>query len=340
VSAPLGRCSTLSRRGFVQQVASLTALALFGACAAPDRTAPNAPRVRRIGYLSSNSSASVKPNSEIFMQALQDLGYVEGRDIMIDFRIAESVIDRLPGLAAELVALPVDVVLAETGAAAEAAKPVTGTTPVVFVLVPDPVGQGLVASLARPGGSYTGVTTLSGVIAGKRLELLKETVPGLARVAVLWNPTNPPAAIFLRGTEEAAGTLGLETKAFSYRSGAELDAALETIARGGFDGLVMLTSVVPPADTADFAAEKRLPAIYASLDIARAGGLMSLGVNTPALFRKAAGLVDKILKGARPADLPIEHPTQIDFVVNIATAKRLGLAIPDNVLRQATEVIR
>ena len=336
----------LSRRTFIQRVAGLGAATLLTSCGgqlvAPSPTPT--PKLRRIGYLSGNVRASVEAFSEPFRQQLRELGYLEGRDLVIDFRIADNAMDRLPAMAAELIALPVDVIVAEAGPAQRAAKLATTTIPIVFTLSGDPVGAGLVASLARPGGNITGVSTGSVQGAAKRVELLKEAVPGLARVAILWNANQSPEQdVQVNATEQAARVLGLETKALGLRNPAETDAALDAIARQRPDGLLMLPTLSVIRDfghVAEFAAKIRLPAIYSEVQVVRVGGLMHRSPDYAAGHRRAAVLVDKILKGAHPADLPVEEPTQFLFAVNLSAAQRIGLAIPDSVLRQATEVIR
>ena len=336
----------ISRRGFVVRLArfgaaSIAVPALAG-CAAPP-IARETPRLRRIGYLSGNARASVELLSAPFRQQLRELGYVEGRDIALDFRVADNAVDRLPALAAELVSIPVDVLVAEAAPAQLAARDATRTIPIVLVLATDPVGQGLIATLARPSGNITGVTTSSEAVSGKRIELLKEMVPGLRRVGVIWNANNAAMLRLVQETERAGRALGLETVVFGIREPDELDAAVATIAAQHLDGFVMLPGLSIIRDfhqVPELAAKHRLPQAYSDIEIAKAGGLMHLGANFAAMHRRAAGLVDKILKGARPADLPVEQPTEFDLVVNLAMAERLGLSVPDSILRRATELVR
>lgn len=333
----------VSRRAFIQQISGLGALTLLGACDSQGVRPSPTPKLRRIGYLSGLASSAAMNFAGPLRKQLRDLGYVEGRDIVIEFRIAESVNDRLPAMAAELVTLPVDVLIAEANPAQNAAKAATKTIPIVLTLSADPVASGLVTSLARPGGNITGLTTASPQLTGKRVELLKETVPALARIGIIWNANIPSMrTLTVQATEDGARTLGVETQVFDVHNPGELDAAVESMARQKLDGLVMLTGgsiIRDPAQVPDIAAKYRLPQMFSDIEIARAGGLMHFGANYAAIYRRAALMVDKILKGANPADMPIEQPTQLDFIVNLTMARRLGLTIPGSVIAQATEVI-
>lgn len=340
------RVSTgLSRRVFVRRMAGLGAATVLASCvdqlATPSPTPT--PKLRRIGYLTGNASESAMNYAGPFREQLRELGYVEGRDIEIVFRIAENDAGRVPGLATELVALPVDILIAEAGAAQNAAKAATTTIPIVFTLASDPVASGLVTSLARPGGNITGVITASLQTAAKRVELLKEAVPNLARIGIISNANIAGMTTVVQATEDAARILRIETRAFAVRNLGELDTAVETMAREHFDGLVMLTGLSIVRDdhrhVPDIAAKYRLPQMFADIEIVRAGGLMQFGANFAGMYRRAAFLVDKILKGANPGQLPVEQPTEFDFIVNLTMAQRLGLTIPSSVLRQATEVI-
>jgi putative ABC transport system substrate-binding protein len=333
----------MKRRAFIRASAGLmtagAGAAVISACAGPALTA-KAPR--KIGYLSGNARSSVDVTSAPFKERLRELGYVDGRDISIEFRVADNANDRLPAFAEELVKMPVDVILAEAGPAQLAAKKATDTIPIVLVFSTDPIGQGLVASLARPGGNVTGVVTASYAIAGKQVEVLKETVPGLARLAVIGNATNLTMANLLPAVEEAARGMGVTIEAFAVRGPDELDVALTRIAGQRFDAVLMLPalSVVRANDQVPtFASRVGLPAMYSDMQFARAGGLMHMGVNFASLHRRAAEYVDKILRGARPMDLPIEQPTEFDLIVNLAAAQKLGLVIPDGVRRRATEIL-
>ncbi len=332
----------LSRRAFVQQMAGLGAVTFLGACdgqlVTPSPTPT--PKLWQIGYLSGNASAYNYAGP--FRERLRELGYVEGRDIEIVFRVADNDATPLPGMAAELVALPVDVLIAEAREAQLAARDATKSIPIVFTLTSDPVAAGLVKSLSRPGGNITGVITASLQTAPKRVELLKETVPGLARLGIVWNANIAAMRTVVQATEDAARILRMETRAFGAHNAGELDAAVETMAREHFDGLVMLTGLSIVRDhrqVPDLAATYRLPQMFADIEIVRAGGLMQFGANFATIYGKAAFLVDKILRGANPGELPVEQPTEYDFIVNLTMARRLGLTIPTSVIRQATEVI-
>ena len=333
----------LSRRDFVRRIAGVGAVVVLSGCAsssAPTTRPTSQPtKVRRIGYLFGGSSTV---NSEPhFRERLRELGYVEHRDIVFESRTADNVNDRLPGLLSELIGLPVDVLVTQESPATLAATRATRTTPIVFIRVQDPVGQGMVASLARPGRNITGV---AGFSAGpKGLELLQATVPGLKRIAVLLNANNPQVGTLSPVVQEAARVLGLELQAFSLRTSDELETALESIARSRPDALWVNASFTLARDLAqipDFAAKHQLP-LNCSTDapFVRAGCLMAVGSNFPSQARRGAELVDRILKGAHPADLPVEVPTQLDVIVNLAAADRIGLTIPDSVLRQATEFV-
>lgn len=334
----------MRRRAFVRQAAGMTALAVLGGCSELVGTAPQPPKIRRIGYLSGNSTVTSSRGIDVVRQTLSELGYVEGRDFVIEIRISDGLIDPLPAMAAELVAQPVDVLVAEAAPAALAAQQATATIPVVFLLVPDPVELGLVTSLARPGGNVTGVPSNSTALSGKKLELLKDAIPHVARVAGLWRSNNPGQVLALEETRAAARALGLEIEAFGVPLGSpgELDKQLEIIAKGHFDALLVMPqfTVAINGKIVDFAGRIGLPQMYSNLEFVRAGGLMALAPDYFVLSQRTAGLVDRILKGARPADLPVEQPTQFEFVVNLAMARRIGVTIPDSVLRQATEVIR
>ncbi|TMG49082.1 MAG: ABC transporter substrate-binding protein [Chloroflexi bacterium] len=333
----------MNRRGLLRAAAGLWAatagVSVIGGCA------PGASRVaalRRIGYLSGNTQQSADKGSGPFRERLRELGHMEDRDISIVFKIADNVNERLAGYAAELVGMPVDVLLAVATSAQLAAKKATSTIPIVLVLSADPVGQGLVANLAHPGGNITGLVTGSLSVTGKQVELLKETVPGLARLAVIGNATNTTMTSLLPAVEDAARVMGMTVQAFPVSSPDELDSALDRIAAQRLDALLVLPalSLVRADDQIPaFANKVGLPQIYADIEFARAGGLLHYGANFAAQHRRAADYVDKILKGARPADLPIEQPTEFDLIVNPAAAKKLRLTIPDSVMRRATEFV-
>jgi putative ABC transport system substrate-binding protein len=303
-----------------------------------------AAKVARIGYLA--GSLAARPHlQEAFRQGLRDLGYVEGRNVVIEYRDAEGNFERLPALAAELVALKVAVILAPTTLAALAAKQATRTLPIVFTVAADPVTSGLVNSLARPGGNVTGLSILAPELVGKRLELLKQAVPGVSRVAVLWQPGGLGKRTekdMLKEAEVAARALGVRLQFVEARGPADFDRAFSDMTRARAGALTVLTSAMffnERRRLVDLAAEKRLPAVYGGRDFVDAGGLMSYGPNQADLNRRAATYVDKILKGAKPGDLPVEQPTKFELVINLKTAKALSLTMPQSVLGRADEVI-
>ena len=320
-------------------------LLALGAAALASPLTPHAQpqtKVWRIGFLTPYPSGNDR-DLEVFKQQLRDLGHVEGKTIAIDYRSAEGKYDRLPGLAAELVGRNVDVILSDRGTpTVTAARNATNTIPIVFVGVADPVGQGIVASLARPGGNVTGATIQSRDTAGKSLALLKEIVPSAKRVAILSNPTNPGLSLVLNEMQTAAKTLRLEITVVNAGTPAEFDRAFAEIVRNRAAGLVILADALFHSETgrlATLAARHRMPTMGGSNAIPESGGLMSYGPNRLDMVRRAAILVDKILKGAKPADLPVEQPTQFELVLNKRTAKDLGLKIPNSILVQATKVI-
>jgi ABC-type uncharacterized transport system substrate-binding protein len=298
-------------------------------------------KIPRIGYLTADSrSAHADVRAEAFREGLRELGYVEGRNIVIEWRNAEGKLDRLPALAAELVRLKVDVIVTGGPTATRPVKEATSTIPVVMTQDSDPVGNGFVASLARPGGNITGLSNLAQEISGKRLELLKEIVPKLSRVAVLGVSTNPGNSQSLRETELAAGALGVQIQYLDIRDSKDIDAALRTASKGRADAVLVLNF---PGNISrgipDLAVKNRLPAIYYNSTIVDGGGLMSYGASINDLDRRAATYVDKILKGTKPADLPVEQPKKFEFIINLKAAKQIGLTIPPNVLARADRVI-
>jgi putative tryptophan/tyrosine transport system substrate-binding protein len=298
--------------------------------------------VPRIGVLSVSSSAveASLHHLEAFRQGLRDLGYVEGQNIAVEYRFAEGQEARLAAHAAELVRLPVDVLVTRSAPAAHAARRATSTTPIVFMNVNDPVGQGIVASLAWPGGNVTGLSTLSSELSGKRLQLLKEAVPGLRRVAVVWNAANPGMALQFRETQDAARELELELHSLEVRGPDDVDRVIAAALEERAEGLVVLsgTPMRYPTQIVDFGVTHRLPAIYAEPTLVKAGGLMSYGPHYRAMARQAATYVEKILKGAKPADLPVEQATRFEFVINLKAAKRLGITFSPALLVFADEV--
>lgn len=298
-------------------------------------------KVIRIGVLT-QAVASSSPLAEAFRQGLKALGYVEGQNIAFEYRYAAGRADELPVLAAELVRLKVDLIVTESNVAALAAKHATQTVPIVMAVAGDPVKAGVVGSLARPGGNITGLTLMHPELSGKRLQLLKETVPKTTLVAVLWNPTDPAAADYLRETEVAARSLGMKIYAIEVRAPVELDAAFKAVSGANPGAFFTIPGGMFEDNKArilEFARKSRLPGVFPNRVYAEAGGLMSYGSNLAANFQQAAVFVDKILKGAKPADLPIEQPTKFELVINLKTAKALGLVIPASVLTRADERI-
>jgi putative ABC transport system substrate-binding protein len=327
-----------TRRVFIGTLAGGLLAAPFPAHAQP------AGKVSRIGYLSATSGTSSPHLREAFRQGLRDLGWVEGQTLVIEYRWAEGRFERLPDLAAELVRLKVDLIVAAPASPALAARNATGTIPVVFMGAADPVGIGLVASLARPGGNVTGLSySVGSSIFAKDLELLKEAVPKLRRVAVLSNPASPSQPLAISEIKGAARSLGLQLQTLEARGPGEFDGAFAAMARERAGALfVVQDPAFSPhrARLVDLAAKNRLPTMFTQREDAEAGGLMSYGPRLSDLWRRGATYVDKILKGARPADLPVEQPTRFEFVINLKTAKALGLTIPPSLLQRADEVIQ
>jgi putative tryptophan/tyrosine transport system substrate-binding protein len=316
---------------------------LVGLIAAPLAVEAQAPaKVPRIGYLTNLSRAN-DWRLQSFLQGLRELGYVEGQTIAIEYRFAESRLERLPALAAELVQLKVDVIVTSGPPAPQAAKQATSTIPIVFTVAGDPVGEGLVASIARPGGNVTGMASIAAEVVGKQLELLKEVAPKVSRVAVLQNPNHPGHPLMLRQLEGAARALGVQLHVVQAGSPAQIDTAFAAMRNQQVGGVIVLRDSFFNAQRtqiATLAAKSRLPAVYGFSEHAEAGGLMTYGASVPQMYRRAATYVDKILKGAKPADLPVEQPTKFELVINLKTAKALGLTIPPSVLQRADEVIQ
>jgi putative ABC transport system substrate-binding protein len=320
-----------------------TGAALFATPFAAE--AQQAAKIARIGLLPVNVAAN--PHlQEAFLRGLRDLGYVEGRNLVIEYRNAEGKLERFPALAAELVALKVDVIVAPSTPAALAAKQATRTIPIVFASVVDPVTTGLVTSLARPGGNVTGLSFLSPELVGKCLELLKQAVPGVSRVAALWQPGGLPERTekdFLKEAEVAARALGVRLQFVEARGPADVDRAFSDMTRARAGALTVLPYSMflnERRRLVDLAAKNRLPAVYGGREFVDAGGLMAYGPDLADSWRRAATYVDKILKGAKPANLPIEQPTKFELVINLKTAKALGLTIPPSLLGRADEVIQ
>jgi putative ABC transport system substrate-binding protein len=328
----------LSRRQFVAGAAGLGVLAGCGRLPWQGQAAPA--RVPRIGLLTLVNSA---PHLDAFQQGLRDHGWINGQTIGIEVRSAEGQADQLSGLANGLVRLQVDLIVATNTPAAQAAKQATGTIPIVFTRVGDPVRTGLVASLAHPGGNVTGVSIISTTLSTKLLDLLKQAFPTVSSVAYLWNPANDTAALAFEETQAAAQTLGVQFQSLEVRAPQELGSAFGAATREHADALVVWdepTVASQYIQIVDFATKSRLPTIGFWRDFVVAGGLMSYGPNLPDAYRRAAYYVDRILKGAKPADLPVEQPMTFDFVVNMKTAQALGITFPNEIMLQVTEVIQ
>ncbi|HEU4343672.1 MAG TPA: ABC transporter substrate-binding protein [Candidatus Binatia bacterium] len=300
-------------------------------------------KIARVGFLSAASASSQVPRLIVFRDSLRELGYVEGQNITVEYRYLEGKRDRLPELVAELVRLKVDVIVTGGPQATRAAKEITGTIPIVMAQDNDPVGNGFVTSLARPGRNITGLTNTSPELSGKWLELLKETVPRLSRVAALGNSNTPGNAQALRETELAAGAFGVKLQYLDVQNPNDIESAFRAASERRADAVLVLPNPVivsHRAQVADQAVKSRLPAIYFQTEFVENGGLMFYGPNLLDLFRRAAVYVDKILKGTKPAELPVEQPTKFEFVINLEAAKQIRLTIPPSVLARADRVIR
>jgi putative ABC transport system substrate-binding protein len=319
-------------------VAFILALSVLSApLVSPAQQPPG--RAGRIGLLGDVPSFL----ADAFRQGLRELGYVEGQNIAIEYRASEWKYERLPALATDLVRLKVDVIVAASPPATEAARRATSTIPIVFTVSGDPVAEGFVASLARPGGNLTGLATTSPEVVGKQLEMLKAVVPKVSRVAVLHNPSQQSHPLALRQAEDAARALGVQLHILGARTPSEIEAAFAAMSTQRAGGVLVLRDAMFRAQRAQIvalAAKSRLPAIYGLREEAEAGGLIAYGASVPQLYRRAATYVDKILKGAKPADLPVEQPTKFELVINLTTAKKLGLTIPSSLLLQADEVLQ
>ena len=315
---------------------------VFALCAAARGQQPT--KIPRIGWLSSSAFSATPERIEAFRQGLRELGYQEGKNIVIEWRSGEGKPNREQALAAELVHLKVNVIVTGGSTATRPAKEATVSIPIVMTQDSDPVGNGFVASLARPGGNITGLSNFAPELSGKRLELLKEIVPRLSRVAILGTSAVPGNAQLLKETELAAATFGVKIQYLDILRPKDIENAFRAASGGRADAILMLVRgpVVTPhrKEIADLAAKKHLPVIYSGAEYVEDGGLISYGVNLPDLDRRAAIYVDKILKGANPADLPVEQPTKFELIINLKTAKQIGLTIPPNVLARADRVIR
>ena len=300
-------------------------------------------KLPRVGLLFVGESAPPSPQVQALRQGLRDLGYVEGKTIVLEYRYAEGKIERLPELAAELVRLPVDVIVTALSPAIQAAKQATDTIPIVFAVSGNPLATGYVTSLAHPGGNVTGLSAMDYDLTGKRLELLTEALRKVSRVAVLWNPGNGAMVLKMEEVRVAAHALRVEIKSLEARQPQDFDQMLAALPRQHADALLTLAdplTLFHRDRIIEAAAKNRVPAMYELQEFVEAGGLMSYGPSILDNFRRAAAYVDKILKGAKPGDLPVEQPTKFDLVINLKTAKQIGLSIPPNVLARADRVIK
>ena len=314
--------------------------ALGGAAAWPlVARAQQAVKVYRVGFFSAGSEA---PSDFVFSDALRELGWIEGKNIIIEPLYAENRIDRLPELAAELVYRNVDLIVAPGTLAPLAAKRATTTIPIVMAAAGDPLGSGLVVSLAHPGGNVTGLSLMAPDLGGKRLQMVKELLPAVSRVAVVWNAANPYSALVFKETQDAGQSLGIQIQSAEVRDPNDFDGAFAAAIGEHADAIITVEdplTVNYRRQIADFAIKSRLPTMHGIKEFIVVGGLMSYGANIPDLFRRSAGYVDRILKGEKPADMPVEQPTKFEFVINLNTAKALGLTVPPTLLATADEVI-
>jgi putative tryptophan/tyrosine transport system substrate-binding protein len=300
-------------------------------------------KVARIGFLTGGSHSTNPDRNETLRQGLRELGYIEGKSVVIEYRWAEGKLDRLPALAAELVRLKVEVIVTGGDVVTRVVKKATSTIPIVMGADSDPVGSGSIASLAHPGGNITGLSTLAPEISGKQLELLKEVVPRLSRVTVLGDSTRPGNAQSLNEAEKAAAAFRVQFQFLDVQTPNDIETAFRAASKERADAVLVLQSTVALSHRkaiADLAVKNRLPAIYYSTEYVDDGGLMSYSANVTDLFRRAAIYVDKILKGAKPADLPVEQPKKFEFIINLKTPRQIGLTIPPNVLARADRVIK
>lgn len=331
-----------SRRRFLQGSLALTGLSVLAGCGVFPTGTGQPAKLPRVGYLGNSNSpeTGATPNYDAFMEGLRELGWVDGKSVVLETRWAEGRPRLLPDLAAELIALPVDVLVADDALGTRAAAAITQTLPILFAAAPDPVGLGLVCSLAHPCENVTGLSNLAEGLDGKRVELLKEAVPTLSRVGVLWH--QPPMVREFQRTEAATQAHGIQLQSLGVADADGLPAAFQVAASGAVQALVVVTNVLTQqfrSMIVQLSSESRLPTMFQSRDFVDAGGLMSYGPSLTDQNRRAAGYVDKILKGAKPADLPVEQPTKFEFVINLMTAQTMGLTIHPSVLLQATEVI-
>jgi putative tryptophan/tyrosine transport system substrate-binding protein len=331
----------LSRRAFISSLAALAAGSVT-ALKPHNARAQQPASPRRIGVLLVGFSPESK-EAQAFRQGLRDAGYAEGRDVVIEWRSANGDYDKVPALVADLVQRKVDVIVVESTVAARAVKRATSTIPIVMAIVADPVGSGLVTNLAHPGGNVTGLSLMSTDLNAKRLQLLKEAIPRLTRVAILWNPDTPYHTKVVEDLKAVAPLLSIELSFVGVRTPEEFGPAFSAISQAHAQALYVIDDpffFTHRMTLLKLASKVRLPAVYGQRPFADPGGLMSFGPNFGDVFRRSAAYVDKILKGAKPGDLPIEQPTKFEFVVNLKTAKALGITIPQSILVRADEVIR
>ncbi len=318
-------------------------LRLAALCAALIGTAEaQQPKMPRIGFLSASTAAAIAPRVDAFRHGMKQLGYVEGKNIAVEYRWGDGTNARLSELAAELVRLKVDLIVSAGPAATRSAKAASSTIPIVMAFDPDPVGLGFVTSLARPGGNITGLSALYPEFSGKQLELLKEIVPGLSRVAVLRDPTVPGNAQALRGMERAAAAFQVQLQLFDLRDAGDLETIFGAATKGGADAVLLLPSALATSQRpqiAGLAAKHRLPTMYFALEFVDHGGLIAYSTSLTDLSRRAAVYVDKILKGAKPASLPVEQPTKFELAINLKAARQIGLTIPPGLLARADKVV-
>ena len=343
VSRTVVSCQKKHGRKTIRQPILFWLLATVLLTTAPPAGAQQSTKTPRIGFLAPGSLASYSGRVEAFRQGLRELGYIEGQNLTVQYRFAEGRFDRLPELASELVRLKVDVILAGGQPAVHATKQATTSIPIIIGQAGDPVGAGLVASLARPGANITGLSDFTVGVITKRLELLKEVVPRISSIGIMLNPKNPTNPLQLKESEPAAQALRVRLFPLEINGSKDFDAAFAAMRKERAEALLVFADPMlgsHRSKLAELAAKNRLPAIYPSSENVDAGGLMSYGTNFEDLYRRAATYVDKILKGAKPADLPVEQPTKFEFIINLKTAKQIGLTIPPNVLARADKVIR
>jgi putative tryptophan/tyrosine transport system substrate-binding protein len=326
----------IRRREFISIIGSAAATSPIVAFA-------DSRKIARIGYLSPDSpSPAATALFDAFCDGLREFGWIKGKNFTVELRYGENRLERLPEVAAELVRINVDVIVGRGTLGPLAAKRVTSTIPIVMAAAGDPLGSGLVVSLARPGGNVTGMSLMAPDLGGKRLELLKELLPRLARVAVLWNASNPYPAIVFKETQAASQVLAIEVQSLEIRAPDDFDGVFEVVKKQRPDALITVEDPLTfnyQKRIADFALVNQLPSLHGVREFAVSGGLLSYGANIADLYRRAAGYVDKILKGAKPADLPVQQPTKFELVINLKTAKALGISVPPTLLATANEVI-